>query len=113
MPEIRGATLHWYRTRPVWMRLGIAALLGAVAAIGQAPWNLWPLSLLAWGGIFGVFTAMPTVRRAAIAGLATGAGYFAVALFWIVEPFLVDVARHGWMAPFALFFFAFGFALFW
>ena len=113
MPDTRKATLIWYRARPVWARLGIAAALGAVAATGQAPWNLWPLSLLAWAGIFGVFSAMQTVRRAAIAGLATGAGYFAVALFWIVEPFLVDVARHGWMAPFALFFFAFGFALFW
>ena len=29
-------------------------------------------------------------------------GYFAFGLSWIVQPFLVDIARHGWMAPFAL-----------
>ncbi len=46
-------------------------------------------------------------------GWAVGAGYFAVALAWIVEPFLVDVARHGWMAPFALVLMAGGLALFW
>ncbi len=42
-----------------------------------------------------------------------GAGYFAGSLFWIVEPFLVDAARHGWMAPFALAGMAGGLALFW
>ena len=52
-------------------------------------------------------------RRAALTGWLCGAGYFAVTLHWIVEPFLVDVARHGWMAPFALVFSAFGFSLFW
>jgi hypothetical protein len=40
-------------------------------------------------------------------------GYFALTLHWIVEPFLVDAARHGWMAPFALVLFAGGLALFW
>jgi apolipoprotein N-acyltransferase len=42
-----------------------------------------------------------------------GAGYFALSLSWIIEPFLVDIARHGWMAPFALFGLAGGLALFW
>jgi len=42
-----------------------------------------------------------------------GLGYFAVSLRWIVEPFLVDIARHGWMAPFAIVLMASGFALFW
>jgi apolipoprotein N-acyltransferase len=32
---------------------------------------------------------------------------------WIVEPFLVDIATHGWMAPFALLLFSGGMALFW
>ncbi|MBT8415255.1 MAG: apolipoprotein N-acyltransferase, partial [Boseongicola sp.] len=51
--------------------------------------------------------------RGAWAAWAGGVGYFAVSLSWIVEPFLVDVARHGWMAPFALVFMAGGLALFW
>ena len=46
-------------------------------------------------------------------GLAGGIGYFGLALHWIVEPFFVDPLRHGWMAPFALFFMAAGMALFW
>ncbi len=47
------------------------------------------------------------------AGWAIGAGYFALALHWIVEPFMVDAARHGWMAPFAVVGLAGGLALFW
>ncbi|MEX1235469.1 MAG: apolipoprotein N-acyltransferase [Roseovarius sp.] len=87
--------------------------LGVVAALGQAPWSLWPVSLIAFAGLYGVFSGARTWRRAGWLGLAGGAGYFALALSWIVEPFLVDVARHGWMAPFALVFSAAGFALFW
>lgn len=97
-------------------RYGVAALaliLGAIAALGQAPWSLWWLSLPAFFGIFMLLSRAVTWARAAWTGWAAGAGYFAIALFWIVEPFLVDIARHGWMAPFALLFMAGGFALFW
>lgn len=54
-----------------------------------------------------------TGRVAAWVGLFGGAGYFALALNWIIEPFLVDAARYGWMAPFAVVLLAFGLALFW
>ena len=57
--------------------------------------------------------ARATAPQAAWMGWFAGAGYFAVALNWIVSPFMVDVARHGWMAPFALVLMAFGLALFW
>lgn len=63
--------------------------------------------------LFLVYRDRPSVAQCAWVGWAAGAGYFALALFWIVEPFLVDVARHGWMAPFALFFMAGGLALLW
>ena len=46
-------------------------------------------------------------------GWAAGAAQFAAALFWIVEPFLVEPEVFGWMAPFALVGMAGGLALFW
>lgn len=58
----------------------------------------------------------PGQSRSAGAALwwgAAGLGYFALALSWIVEPFLVDIALYGWMAPFALPLMAGGLALFW
>ncbi|MYM57158.1 apolipoprotein N-acyltransferase [Rhodobacteraceae bacterium GS-10] len=93
--------------------MGVAAVFGALAATGQAPFDLWQLALVGFAGLYSVFLTAGTARRAGWAGWAGGTGYFALALCWIVEPFLVDIARHGWMAPFALLFMAAGLALFW
>lgn len=94
-------------------RLMLAGLGGAVAALGQAPLNAWPLTILGIALIHACALCDPGPRRSALTWWIGGTGYFAVALSWIVEPFLVDIARHGWMAPFALVFMATGMALFW
>lgn len=92
--------------------MALAAVLGAMAALGQAPWGLWGLALPAFGGlVWLVSRAQP--MRAALLALFAGAGYFALALNWLVQPFMIDAAKDGWMAPFALLFMAFGLALFW
>ncbi|MFD1159816.1 apolipoprotein N-acyltransferase [Roseovarius aestuarii] len=83
-------------------RISIWLGLGALAALGQAPWGLWPLTIAALALIIALFRQAPDMRRALLMGWVAGTGYFMLALSWIVEPFLVDVARHGWMAPFAL-----------
>lgn len=95
-------------------RPGLAsALAGLVAASGQAPLGFWPLTLLALGWLT-LGQAQATGWRDRLwRGWAAGAGYFAGTLFWITEPFMVDAAKDGWMAPFALIFMAGGMALFW
>ncbi len=60
-----------------------------------------------------ILPGLPGWRAAASVGWVAGFGYFIVALHWLVEPFLIDVARHGWMAPFAVVGMAAGLALFW
>ncbi len=90
-----------------------AALLGALGALGQAPVGLPWATLAALALVYPFFALAAKPRAAAWIGWGFGAGYFAASLFWIVEPFFVDIARHGWMAPFALVFTAGGFALFW
>lgn len=94
------------------MRGFVFAALGAIVSLGQAPTYYWWLSL---AGLAVAFAWMPTTtpRRAFWHGWALGVGYFALSLRWIVSPFMVDVERHGWMAPFALILMAGGFALFW
>jgi len=94
-------------------RLILCALLGALAGLGQAPWGLWPLTVVALAMLFALFARAATWRRALWLGWAAGTGYFMLSLNWIVEPFLVDVARHGWMAPFALVGLSAGLGLFW
>ncbi len=107
----RGAA--WLRRRPRWAVLCIAALAGVLAATGQAPlgWVLPALAGFAAGSV--LLVAARGWRRAALIGQVFGTAYFLVALSWIIEPFMVDIARHGWMAPFALLFMAGGMALFW
>ena len=89
--------------------MALAALSGAMLGLAHTPFGVWPLAFVAgpvlyrlWrtGGGFGV-------------GWFAGAAFFALTLHWIVEPFLVDAPRYGWMAPFALIFLAGGLALFW
>ena len=94
-------------------RLALAALAGAVAAFGLAPFDLWLLGWAGFAALLVLVATAPTPRRAATLGWIGGTAYFAVALHWIVEPFFVDAARHGWMAPFALVLMAGGLALFW
>ena len=101
------------RRPPAWAAPVVAALLGVAAATGQAPVGAFWAALPAYAGIVWLVAAAPGWRQAAFRGWAAGAGHFAAAMSWIVEPFLVDAARHGWMAPFALVFMAGGLALFW
>lgn len=91
----------------------VAALCGALAALAHAPFYLWPMGPLGLAGLFALFRVSRGGWHSFWIGWAGGAGYFAAALNWIVEPFFVDFARHGWMAPFALVFTAGGLALFW
>ncbi len=87
--------------------MALAVVAGALGALGQAPVGFWPATVLSLALVWGLG------RAAGLTGLAAGTGYFAAALFWIVEPFFVDAARDGWMAPFALVFLALGMGLFW
>jgi len=105
--------LAQFAARPTRVRLGLLALLGMLAGLGQAPFDLWPVTLLALAALFVIYPISQTPRQAALHVWAFGFGYFAFSLRWIIEPFLVDIARHGWMAPFALVLMGAGAALFW
>ncbi|MFP5507782.1 MAG: apolipoprotein N-acyltransferase [Alphaproteobacteria bacterium] len=94
-------------------QLALAALAGALVASGQAPFDLWALAIPGLALLFVLLRRAAGPRAAALIGWAAGTGYFALALFWIVEPFMVNPARHGWMAPFALVGMSAGLALFW
>ena len=99
--------------RPLWQRMALAGIAGAIGALGLAPVGAWPLSLLALAGLTGLFLSATSPRAAAGIGWAFATGWFAHGLIWIVEPFLVEPDIYGWMAPFALVLMAGGLALFW
>jgi apolipoprotein N-acyltransferase len=82
-----------------------------VIASGQAPLGWWWLSIPALALFLHMVGNAPR-GRGWLAWFG-GAGYFAAALAWIVEPFLIAPEVYGWMAPFAVVFLSFGLALFW
>ncbi len=95
-------------------RRGVLAFgLGAVAALGQAPLDFWWATLAALAGLIWLLDRMTESRSAFLTGLCAGTGYFALSLNWIIEPFLIDLAHTGWMAPFAVVFLSVGLGLFW
>ncbi|MCR9157480.1 MAG: apolipoprotein N-acyltransferase [Rhodobacteraceae bacterium] len=96
----------------VFRRLG-AFCLGGIFALGQAPFDLWALALVALVGIFVLARSDTNTRSASWTGWLFGTGYFAASMHWILEPFQVDAATTGWMAPFALVGLAGGLALLW
>ena len=104
---------------PRWRRLapaGLAAGGGLLAAAAHPPYGFLP-------GVFGyalilvaldLSAASPKPLRAAfLTGWAGGTGYLLLCTAWITEPFMIDVAEHGWQAPFAVVFIAGGIGLFW
>jgi len=102
----------WFDARGRWLRLGLVVVLGAAAALGLAPFG-WPIATVAALTLVLGLAARAGARAAFGIGWAFGAGYFGLALHWIMQPFQIDAARDGWMAPFALVLMAGGLALFW
>ncbi|WP_439104826.1 apolipoprotein N-acyltransferase [Celeribacter marinus] len=86
---------------------------GAIGALGQAPFGLWPFALLAFAVAVTMWQQSASARHAAFRGWAFGLGYFLVSLSWIVNPFLVDPLRTAWMIPFALLSMCGGLSLLW
>ena len=105
----RSRVLGW----PGLRALGPGLVLGVLAAAGQAPLGAWWLTVPALAGVMHLVVQAGRRGAAVWLALCAGAGYFGASLAWIIEPFLVDAAKDGWMAPFAVVFMAFGMALFW
>jgi apolipoprotein N-acyltransferase len=87
--------------------------LGVVAALGQAPLGFWWATLAGLAGLVWLLDHVTDRRGAFLTGLLAGTGYFALSLNWIIEPFLIDLPKTGWMAPFAVVMLSSGLGLFW
>jgi apolipoprotein N-acyltransferase len=89
-----------------------SALLGAMAAAALPPTYVVPLLIPAFAGLLWLIESAAGPRRAFALGWWFGFGHAVAGYFWIYNPFLVDPAQHGWMAPFAVVGLAAGLALF-
>ncbi|OJU19167.1 MAG: apolipoprotein N-acyltransferase [Sphingomonas sp. 66-10] len=82
-----------------------ALLLGALAACGFAPLQLWPLTLLCFAGWIALVWRAPSVRRALWLGWVFGVGHFTINDNWFQHAFDFQDKMPpvlGYVAPFAL-----------
>lgn len=86
-------------------RMALAALAGGAAVFGMAPFDSWPILLVALGIlawlIDGAADRPRPKRTAALTGWAFGLTYFAGGIYWVGEAFYVDPATV-WLMPFAV-----------
>ncbi|MFL4468345.1 apolipoprotein N-acyltransferase [Tateyamaria armeniaca] len=98
---------------PRWALMLLALALGGAGALAHDPFAIGPVIFVPLVAGFVLLGTASTVRQALLRGWALGAGYFALTLTWITEPFQVDAATTGWMAPFALILLALLLGSFW
>jgi apolipoprotein N-acyltransferase len=77
-------------------------LLGALAAAGFAPLELWPLTLLAFAGFLTAAERAKNLRGALWRGWLFGLGHFVVGLNWIATAFYYQDSMPHWLGWFAV-----------
>ena len=82
---------------PRALRLLLPLVAGAVSALGFAPLDWWPLTLLGVAVLFWTLDRAPSVRSAAGAGWLFGVGHFTVGLYWIATAFTYQAAMPAFM----------------
>ncbi|HTK79818.1 MAG TPA: apolipoprotein N-acyltransferase [Rhizomicrobium sp.] len=98
-----------------WRRLGFAILVGAITALGFAPFGIFPLLLLGYAAVVllldGTQRESRPIWESAGIGWAFGFGQFLTGLYWVAYAFLVDPLQHAWQIPFVAILFPGGLAL--
>ncbi len=86
-----------------WRRHGLALLMGAIAAAALPPLSIVPLLWPAFMALTALLRNTARVRAAFALGFWFGFGHFLTGLYWLAWPLTLDLARFGWMIPFAVF----------
>ncbi|MDO8606953.1 MAG: apolipoprotein N-acyltransferase [Phaeospirillum sp.] len=86
-----------------WRRRLTLMLMGAVAALALPPVGFLPALLVAFPALVWMFDASESRRAAFGAGWWWSMGWFSAGYYWISNALLTDVAKFGWMIPFAIF----------
>jgi apolipoprotein N-acyltransferase len=76
---------------------GIALVLGILSAFGFAPFDLWPLTLLAFGLLYLPLSRAQRGWHAALIGWLFGLGQFALGLDWIAKAFTYQSNMPAWL----------------
>ena len=77
-------------------------LSGCAAAASLAPFYAWPLLFVSLPMLLHALHTAANPRQAFWRGWWWGVGFCIAGLYWIVIALTIDMARFGWMIPFAL-----------
>ncbi|MBX3560292.1 MAG: apolipoprotein N-acyltransferase [Sphingomonas sp.] len=77
--------------------LALAFLAGLVSALGFAPVEFWPLTLVAFAGLLWLIDDAPSLRSALARGWWFGFGQFVLGLNWIATAFTYQAAMPAWL----------------
>jgi apolipoprotein N-acyltransferase len=108
----------WLSAQPAWRRFGLAALAGAVATLGHAPFQLallYAIAIVTLVWLLDVSAARAGRLKSAFAtGFFFALGHFASGIYWVSSAFMVDAEAWGpiWGVPATLGLAAF-LALYW
>lgn len=75
----------------------LSFLLGAVAATGLPPLDLWPVTLPCLAAWMWLVHDAPGLKPALLRGWLFGVGHFALALNWLQHPFIYQDAMPHWL----------------
>lgn len=93
-------------------RYSLAALLGATGVACFAPFELFWLAPLVWGGLFALLLRAGSPREGALTGLAFGLAFFLGGVSWVYVSLSVFGGMPWWLAGLAAFLFCAVMALF-
>ncbi len=92
----------WLAALTGWRRHLAALALGVLSVGALPPLYLLPLLVVAFTGLLWLGLGAKTPRAAFLIGWSFGFGHYAAGLYWITNALLVDVAKFGWLVPFAV-----------
>lgn len=95
-----------------WRSRLIALGAGVLAAAALPPVHALPLLIPAFVLLVWLLDRSTSGWRAFGAGFWFGCGYHIAGLYWLAWPLTLDLARFGWMIPFAVFGISGGLAIF-
>lgn len=85
-----------------WKRRFLLMALGVCATLALPPFFVFPLLIVSCSGLYWMVSGSPSPRAAFFTGWWWGLGFFVSGLYWICISLTIDMARFGWLIPFAL-----------
>ncbi|WP_417519087.1 apolipoprotein N-acyltransferase [Minwuia sp.] len=81
-------------------RLSAAFILGALTTLAFAPFHIFPVGFIGFGGLLILMNRCERGGSAFWTGWFFGWGHFIAGLYWIASAFLVEPEKFAWMIPF-------------